>query len=111
MKKIIVLIIAVIIVTGCSNKKEQELCNKIDEIDVDAYTEAENYQGLTELLENYNSTYCSEIDSEVCEKLDEYIDASKKEVDQSFILADLEKQMDVINYHEEISNICRDLET
>lgn len=121
MKKIIVLSISIII-TGCSNNKEQELCNKIDEIDVQTYTSEENYKELTTILENEYNIYCNEKNSEICETLNKYINATKEEIKQENCsnkegswkeicesnnkLSILDKQIKVEYYHEEVWAVC-----
>ena len=80
MKKIILLFLGIILITGCSNNKEQELCNKIDEIDVSSFNQDGKYDELAEILENHFTTYCEDASSEVCKALDDYIKATKSEM-------------------------------
>ena len=80
MKKIMLLFLGIILITGCSNNKENELCNKVDEIDVNSYTQQENYDELTKILENHYATYCEDTSSEVCKALDDYIKTTKSEM-------------------------------
>ena len=108
--------------SGCSNNKEKELCNKIDEIDVQTYTSEENYEELTTILEDEYNIYCNEKNREVCEVLDKYIDATKEKIkiedcsdkegswkeicESNNNLSILDKKNNVTYYHEEIWSIC-----
>ena len=56
MKRIILLFLGIVLITGCSNNKEKELCNKVDEIDVSSFNQEEKYDELAEILENYFAT-------------------------------------------------------
>lgn len=80
MKKIILLFLGIVLITGCSNNKEKELCNKVDEIDVSSFNQEEKYDELAEILENYFATYCEDTNSEVCKALDDYIKTTKSEI-------------------------------
>lgn len=80
MKKIILLFLGILLITGCSNNKEKELCNKVDEIDVSSFNQEEKYDELAEILENYFATYCEDTNSEVCKALDDYIKTTKSEI-------------------------------
>lgn len=80
MKKVIFLCLAVILISGCSNNENQELCNKIDEINVSSYTEKGNYDELASILEKHYTTYCKDSNSKVCISLNDYLEATKSEV-------------------------------
>lgn len=79
MKKFILLFF-IIIVSGCSNNKERKLCNKLDEIDVSSFNQEQNYDELANILDNYYTTYCSNLNSDICNALYDYINATKSEV-------------------------------
>lgn len=81
MKKIVLLFLGIILITGCSNNKEQELCNKVDEIDVRSFNQEGKYDELAEILENHFATYCEDTSSEVCKALDDYIKTTKSEIE------------------------------
>lgn len=124
MKKIILLIISVIIITGCSNNKEKELCNKVDEIDVSSYNQESKYDELAEILENHYATYCEDTSSEVCKALDDYIKTTKSEIkfkdcsnlegnwknlcESDNKLMVTSKETNVTYKHEEMWAICND---
>lgn len=80
MKKLVLLILSILLITGCSNSKEKELCTKVDEIDNTTYVNEEKYEELANILDDYYTTYCENTTSEVCTKLDDYIKATKHEV-------------------------------
>ena len=96
MKKIILLCLAVILVSGCSNNKEKELCEKIDELDVHSYTEEENYSELGNILDKYYTTYCGNSNSTVCVSLNDYLEATRTEI----------KLRDCENLQDDYEKIC-----
>lgn len=81
MKKIILLFLGIVLITGCSNNKEKELCDKFDKIDVQGYTENENYEELTSVLQKNYDEYCDGVSSDVCNALDKFIDSTKEELE------------------------------
>ena len=80
MKKVILLLFGVILITGCSNSKESELCDKIIDIDVSTYTSAERYDELASILEKDYEDYCANSETGVCNALKNYIEATNKEI-------------------------------
>ena len=87
MKKVILLFLGIILITGCSNNKEKELynkekelCNKVYEIDVSSFTQEGKYDEFAEILENHYATYCVDTSSEVCNELDDCIKIIKSEI-------------------------------
>lgn len=80
MKKVMLLLFGVILITGCSNSKEKELCDKIIDIDVHTYTSGERYDELASILEKDYEEYCANSETNVCNALKEYIDATKSEI-------------------------------
>lgn len=122
MKKIMLLFLGIILITGCSSNKEKELCNKVDEIDVQTYTSSNNYEELTLILENNYDTYCKSSNTEVCNKLNDYIESTKKEIklkdcinldDTKKILCESDNKLAIldkannVNYmHEEMWAVC-----
>lgn len=122
MKKVIFLCLAVILISGCSNNENQELCNKIDEINVSSYTEKGNYDELASILEKHYTTYCKDSNSKVCISLNDYLEATKSEVklkdcdnlegntksicelDNELLLGD--KKIDVAYKHEGVYDAC-----
>lgn len=124
MKKIILLFLGIILITGCSNNKEQELCNKVDEIDVLAYTNSNNYEELTLILEDNYNNYCESSNTKICNKLSDYIKATKEEITQKDCsilngnwknvcesdnkLKVVDKETNVIYMHEEFWAVCNE---
>lgn len=122
MKKVIFLCLGVILISGCSNNENQELCDKIDEIDVSSYTEKGNYDELASILEKHYITYCKDSNSKVCVSLNDYLEATKSEVkfkdcdnlegntksicelDNELLLGD--KKIDVAYKHEGVYDAC-----
>ena len=122
MKKIIFLCLAVILISGCSNNENQELCDKIEEIDVSSYTEKGNYDERASILEKHYITYCKDSNSKVCVSLNDYLEATKSELklkdcnnlesnkksicesDNKLIVSD--KKIDVNYKHEEVIASC-----
>ncbi len=83
MKKLYFILLAIILVlvmTGCSINSDKELCENIDKIDVLDYTEIENYDGLRSILQSNYDKYCNK-DSKVCAILNDYINATKTKID------------------------------
>lgn len=124
MKKIILLFLVCVLVTGCFNKKEKELCDKIDEINVQSYMETQNYEELTSVLQKNYDNYCSNKTSDVCNALNTYINSSKAQVEledcstKQGSWKDLcestndvkigNKKIDVLRNHEEVWAVCND---
>lgn len=122
MKKVIFLGLVVILISGCSNNENQELCDKIDEIDVSSYTEKANYDELADILEKHYTTYCKDSNSKVCISLNDYLETTKSEVklkdcnnlegdtksicelDNELLLGD--KKIDVAYKHEGVYDAC-----
>lgn len=82
MKKIrlMLLLVSIILLVGCSNSKESELCDKIIDIDVSTYTSAERYDELASILEKDYEDYCANSETGVCNALKNYIGSTKKEI-------------------------------
>ena len=122
MKKIILLFLMIILLVGCSSNNENELCNKIDEIDVQTFTEEEKYKELTLILEDNFENYCEDSESDVCNTLSEYIKSTKSEIELENCdkvegsnkdmcendnkLAILDKKINVGYMHEEMWAVC-----
>mgnify|MGYP004604796945 FL=1 len=122
MKKVIFLCLVVILISGCSNNENQELCNKIDEIDVSSYTQAGNYDELSSILEKHYTTYCKDSNSKVCISLNDYLEATKSEINfkdcsslesnwKSICESDnklmvINKKINVTYKHEEMWTVC-----
>lgn len=80
MKNIIFFCLAIILISGCSNNKEKELCDKLDELDVHSYTEEEKYSELGNVLDKFYTTYCENSDSTVCVSLNDYLETTRTEI-------------------------------
>lgn len=80
MKKVMLLLFGIILITGCSNSKESELCDKIIDIDLTTYTSAERYDELASILEKDYEKYCANSEPNVCNALKNYIESTKKEI-------------------------------
>ena len=102
MKKIILLFLGIILLTGCSGK-EKELCNQVTEINLDAYKETGNYDELASILQEKYDTYCTDSTTDVCSKLQEYIDAASNST-----LTTLDKNILITYRSEELWAICND---
>ena len=102
MKKIILLFLGILLLTGC-NSKEKELCNQVTEIDSFAYKEKGNYDELSSLLQEKYDTYCADSTTDVCSKLREYIDAAS-----NTSLNILDKNILITYRSEEFWAICHD---
>lgn len=102
MKKIILLFLGIILLTGC-NSKEEELCNRVTAIDLDAYKEKGNYDELSSLLQEKYDIYCTDSTTDVCSKLKEYIEAASNTT-----LNTLDKNIFVDYRSEEFWAICHD---
>ena len=101
MKKIVLLFLGIILLTGCNNN-EKELCNQMNEIDLSYYKENENYGELASILQKKYDRYCTDITSDACDKLTEYIDAVNSE------LASIDKKIYITLRSEELWAICND---
>lgn len=100
-KTISLLFLGFILLTGCSNN-EKELCNQMEEIDLSYYKENENYGELASILHEKYNTYCTDSTSEVCSKLNEYIEATNS------TLTSTDKKIFVTLKSEELWAICND---
>lgn len=119
----LLVIILVLVMTGCSTNLDKELCKKIDKIEVLNYTDNENYDELRTILQNNYNKYCSK-NSKVCIALNDYIKATKTEIntedcsnkdgswkdvcESNNKMKVLDKQNSVNYRHEELWAICNE---
>ena len=80
MRKIVLLFLEIVLLCGCTNGKERELCDVIEKIDVNGFVNDNNYEELTSILESNYKRYCTNLDSSVCVALNNYVNASKQEI-------------------------------
>ena len=122
--KLILLFVSIILLAGCSNSKESELCDKIIDIDVTTYTSSERYDELASILENDYANYCTNSETGVCNALKNYIEATKKDItfkdcnglegnwkglcESDNKLKVSSKKTNVIYMHEEFYTACSD---